>query len=242
MSLDYKQVWRDLHSAKQIRAHHIVQYFILKAIEKYKDDPAFIRKAPSYVNHKLSKAFTPVTRQKKLDNGKTDFGQLKDALYWANPKMYVRILEQKPEDLLSKEYLALYHEVHRQLTIEKFKEYYTREYVYIFVRQDISPEYQSVQAAHATLKAGWHFRDFNMDEKRMNGLYFTLVGVPNLDALCELKTQNKVSIPFFEPDLNDQMTALVLPPVLARKRGKLLAHKLLVFSPGTNPTSLTENK
>lgn len=233
---DYKQVWKTLHTSKKVKRHHIVEYFILQAIEKYRDDPAFIRKATSFVNHKMAKAFTPITRKAKLDNGRQDFDQLVSALWMASiksqyTKEYLPIFGAPVKDLLSKEEIEMYSEIHRNLTLERFREYYNREYVYIFVRQDISPEYQAVQAAHATLKAGWHFKNFNMEEGRMNNLYFTLVGVPDLSALQGLMAEHKIAIPFYEPDLNDQMTAVVLHPVLARKRGELLKHKLLVFNP-----------
>jgi len=227
---DYHKVWKNLSSSKTISSYHIIQLAIIKAMEKYKDDPAVIFKATHFVYYKMAKAFTPVTRRIKLDNGVKEWKSVEFALTHASLSM-TRLFMRDADSILTKEGEELYRDIYRNLSMKGFVEYYNREYVYIFVRQDISPEYQAVQAAHATMKAGYAFK--NMDEGRFNGLYFTLVGVPDLNALGEIVGKYD-AIPFYEPDLNDQMTAVVLPPVKSHKRGSLLTFKRLVFQQAIN--------
>lgn len=240
-TIDIKQVWRDLHSAKAIKNHHIAQYILVKATKKYTAEDA-VNKAISFCVHNLAKAYTPVTREIKLQNGLKKWNALESALYWCEIK-YMPLLGQSADKLLTPEEIKFYIELKRKLTSKMVEEYIERKYVYIFVRQDISPEYQAVQAAHATLRLGTVLTKNGWDKAATDGLYFTLVGVPNLDALADLQLEHSMtSVPFHEPDINDQMTALCLMPLPALKRGKLLKHKWLTFKSTTNPPSLVENK
>lgn len=120
-----------------------------------------------------------------------------------------------------------------------------KNYVYIFVRQDISPEQQAVQAAHVTMKLGYQMRsnaevEYSFPNESThqlswadpNDTYFTLVGVRNLDALNAvdsiLATYNMEYEVFFEPDLNfGEITAIAVYPLPEDKRGPLLAFNLL---------------
>lgn len=116
-------------------------------------------------------------------------------------------------------------------------------YSYFFTRQDISPEQQIVQTAHAALKLGvlsqtvfdsqntvsCMTRDIDPDET-----YFTVVGVRNLDALCavqEILDEFKYAYEYFaEPDMNNEVTSIALYPVSEYDRGPLLAFDLLKIS------------
>jgi hypothetical protein len=224
---DYKKVWKDLNASKSIQSYHIIQLAILKAIEKYKDDPAVIAKSKNYIYHKMAQAFTPISRKVKLDNGRKEFDAVKNALYFIGPR-YPHLFYRDLKNILSPEGVKLYGDIARNLNMDGFVEYYNREYVYIFVRQDISPEYQAVQSAHVTLRLGYTLKD--MDKKRMENLYFTLVGVPGSKEIYELANEHQTAEKFFEPDFNNQITAIALMPVLARKRGKLMTYKKLVFT------------
>lgn len=230
---DYHKVWKNLSSSKTIESYHIVQLAIVKAMEKYKDDPAVVSKASNFVYYKMAKAFTPVTRRVKLDNGVKEWKAVEEALLCANIFAY-RLFFQDAKNILTKEGEELYRDIYRNLSMKGFVEYYNREYVYIFVRQDISPEYQAVQAAHVALRAGYSFKNMEMNNQRMADLYFTLVGVPNLDALTKVCEARKDAIAFYEPDINDQLTAVAYRPVRAKDRGKLLTYKRLVFQPAIN--------
>lgn len=227
--VDYKKVWKDLNSSKQSDSFHIVQLAILKAMDKYKDDPAVVLKAKNFIYHKMAQAFTPITRKNKLENGAKEWRAVEYALHMSSGMIPV-IFQQINKTILTKEGIKLYSDITRNLSLGGFKEYYNREYVYIFVRQDMSPEYQAVQAAHVTLRMGYELRRSQVEDARMNDLYFTLVGVPNKSALEDVTTQHSAHVAFIEPDLNNQLTAIALYPIKARRRGRLFKYKKLVFA------------
>lgn len=107
----------------------------------------------------------------------------------------------------------------------------TKQYVYYFTRQDIFKEYQLVQTAHVAYKLGSILGE---NKARADGMYFTCVGVRNLEALTAVagileKFGFKYET-FVEPDLNGgEVTALAVHPVDEDKRGVLLAFNLLKF-------------
>lgn len=229
---DFYKVWKNLLPSKTITSYHIIQYAILKAMDKYKDDPAIVTKATGFVYYKMAKAFTPVRRKSKLDNGRQEFDAVQLALGHLNYSPNIFFQDEK--NILTKTGRSIYRDIIRQLSIKALAEYYKREYVYIFVRQDISPEYQAVQSAHVALrlgyKLGYHSEEHKMTHDRMKELYFTLVGVPNLDALTKISERQGAEL-FHEPDINNQLTAVAYMPVKAKDRGKLLTYKRLVFNP-----------
>jgi len=105
-----------------------------------------------------------------------------------------------------------------------------KKYTYLFTRQDISNEQQLVQTAHVALKLGTRLNK-NVDP---DNLYFTCVGVRNLDALkAVIKILDYADLKyelFIEPDLNEgELTAIAVDPVDEDKRGVLLAFNLLRF-------------
>ena len=104
-----------------------------------------------------------------------------------------------------------------------------KEYVYVFTRQDISPEQQLVQSAHATLVLGNKLKHKSVDE-----LYFAVIGVPNLlelgHVMQNLNRHKHEFVTFYEPDLGGTLTAVATFPIPDEKRGKLLEYKKLRFS------------
>lgn len=114
-----------------------------------------------------------------------------------------------------------------------------KKYVYIFVRQDISPEQQIVQASHVTLKLGYTQRSEEVEKECEGTLtewldpdntYFTVVGVRDPEALNAVKMilcQFGVEyVDFFELDI-DSFTAVATVPIAECNRGPLLAFNLL---------------
>lgn len=125
-----------------------------------------------------------------------------------------------------------------------------KSYMYIFTRQDISPEQQLVQTAHVAYRAGQEFFNhsgyYNLEEKykyhnkdhtfpipNSHDTYFTCIGVRNEEALkgiielCKLKSYQYVA--FNEPDMDNQFTSVAIAPIDEDKRGILLAFNLLKF-------------
>lgn len=103
------------------------------------------------------------------------------------------------------------------------------EYVYIFVRQDLSNEQQLVQAAHATLVLGNKLKNHDASQ-----LYFAVIGIPKLTDFCQvmkdLKKHGTDYVPFYEPDQGNTMTAIATYPIPKDQRGDLLNYKLLRFA------------
>lgn len=112
-------------------------------------------------------------------------------------------------------------------------------YSYFFTRQDMSPEQQIVQTAHAALKLGVNSvvnqdvesdvpynQPINPDET-----YFTVVGVRDLGALYAVqsildKFGYRYEV-FVEPDMNDEPTSIAVYPVSEYMKGPLNAFNLL---------------
>lgn len=125
-----------------------------------------------------------------------------------------------------------------------------KNYAYFFTRQDISPEQQIVQTAHAALQLGvesqrWTQKDWDDTNKDVGcrshvhpseidpaETYFTVVGVRNLEALKAVQSillQFKFRFEmFFEPDLNDgEFTSIAVYPIPETEKGPLAAFNLL---------------
>ena len=105
-----------------------------------------------------------------------------------------------------------------------------KNYCYLFTRQDISPEQQVVQTAHAAMKLGYLAHD-NMVPLDPDNTYFTVVGVRNEEALyAVVKLLNKFEYSFevfVEPDIGGQVTSIATYPINENNRGPLLAFNLL---------------
>jgi len=103
-----------------------------------------------------------------------------------------------------------------------------KEYVYIFVRQDLSNEQQLVQAAHVTLVLGSKLKG------DVSELYFSVIGIPQLSDFCgvmkDLHEHGTKYETFYEPDQGNTLTAIATYPIHENKRGNLLKYKRLTFN------------
>lgn len=222
---DFRPFWKQLNELKQVQPHNYVEYSALRAIHNSKVTG---RSADSLFRQYLVEAFTPITNQTKLDNGRKPLDTLNSALWTAR----IRALQNQffnefnLKEFLSEEHLNEYHRVICSVETEDFN----RRYVYVFVRQDLKPEYQLVQAAHVTMELG-----AALGEEAVKGVYYTVCGVQDLSALHALHLnlvgkRTEVIRTFIEPDIGDEMTAIAIGPIPMRERGDLLKHKLLRFS------------
>lgn len=114
-------------------------------------------------------------------------------------------------------------------------------YAYFFTRQDLSPEQQIVQTAHAAFQLGVNSQRWKskppadqqvMDDIDPEETRFTVVGVRNGEALQAVeKILAKFDIAytiFFEPDLNNgEFTSIAVYPIESSKRDILMAFNLL---------------
>lgn len=92
-----------------------------------------------------------------------------------------------------------------------------RYYVYVFVRQDIPPVYQLVQAAHVTLRLGVKLGELKVSDINTDDLYFKVIGVADGSELeqvkAELKTLGIALVEFEEPDVGNEVTAVATFPL-----------------------------
>lgn len=116
-----------------------------------------------------------------------------------------------------------------------------KHYAYFFTRQDISPEQQVVQTAHAAFQLGVNSQRWIDNPPQGQQVhtdvvaeetYFTVVGVRNLDGINAVKKiLDKFHIEFetfFEPDLNGgEETSIAVYPIQEDRRDILLAFNLL---------------
>jgi len=98
-----------------------------------------------------------------------------------------------------------------------------KPYVYVFVRQDMSKEYQIVQACHACLEV----------EKVPAETHLILIGVKNQLELLEVAeklTAKAIGFEmFFEPDYETGHSALTTEPIYGARRLVFKKYKLLKF-------------
>ncbi len=119
---------------------------------------------------------------------------------------------------------------------------------YFFTRQDISPEQQVVQTAHAAFQLGVHSQRVIESPSKSAGddfipcqvneqidpteTYFTVIGVRDLGALNAVeRILQKFGYryeKFFEPDLKDgEFTSIAVYPISEFHRDVLMAFNLL---------------
>jgi len=124
-------------------------------------------------------------------------------------------------------------------------------YAYFFTRQDISPEQQVVQTAHAAFQLGVHSQRVIESPSKSAGddfipcqvneqidpteTYFTVIGVRDLGALNAVeRILQKFGYryeKFFEPDLKDgEFTSIAVYPISEFHRDVLMAFNLLTVT------------
>ena len=113
---------------------------------------------------------------------------------------------------------------------QRLIEAFDRQYLYIFVRQDIIPEQQAVQAAHATFVAGQMLQEQGV-KFSSDYTHFVLIGVPGLVELHQARDKaNAADISvasFFEGDMDDELTAFTAGVVTQEKRAVFKEYGLL---------------
>ena len=92
-------------------------------------------------------------------------------------------------------------------------------YTYIFIRKDLAPEQQIVQASHAALEAGFRF---DQPEKTS---HIVLIGIDGQDELQRISSylldQNILHEMFFEPDYDTGYTSIATQPIYGEQRKPL---------------------
>jgi hypothetical protein len=177
------------------------------------------------------KAFCPTVNQNKLRSNQNG-----DAYFTLN-RLLKTLAKKVPEywrNELDNEDVEQVQEMAGRL-----RDLTTRHYLYIFVRQDMVPEQQAVQAAHATFVAGAAIRaDFAGNAQRAKtfdpaSTHFVLLGVRNLNALEEAKQLAEDAgintHAFYEEDIGNEMTAFTTGIVTQENRHVFAGYDLLKF-------------
>jgi hypothetical protein len=222
---NWKEYWKLVARAKSVTSEHMAQYCILKALTAKSQNKVQIAESL------LRNAFTPVVKDSKLCNGRTKY----DVLSWYPANRAFRtpteIFGLDITLLMDAEGVKEYTNLASQLNFRNIRAN-EPEYMFLFVRQDISPEQQAVQAAHAAFKAGTNITD------NASGLAdktnFVLVGVQNeyrLKEVVNVLDGNKDCsyVVFNEPDLDNAMTAIATKPMKAHKKRFLRQYQTLTF-------------
>lgn len=227
---DFREAYKNLARAKRVNACDIMRLCIYKAMDAKSITPKAI-----IANQLIRRAFTPITRKNKLDNGNSPWQRVRGllaSLHWfckmqgKDPKQLFSPLETVDELNLFTQIVADVYDKYRETQEEN-----ARSYVYIFVRQDLSPEYQLVQAAHVAAKMG--SRSI-MPLDKFDELYFTVIGVPDMaglnTAIKDIEIVGGKAYSFVEPDIGNLVTAVASSPIPATQRKRLLSYKLLKFN------------
>lgn len=221
--MNYKELWKNLARNKANTKEHTIQYCILRAIFAKSENKLEIAK------HFLHKAFSPITNQNKLANGATPYQALNGG-YWGHKDIEHRtlILGQRADEFMSEDDILMYNYIQRNV-LDRPDIKLMRHYSYFITRQDISPEYQLVQTAHAALELG-----NKLQPEQVKNLYFTCCGVDDLFDLEDierlLKNRQLNYVTFREPDIGNQKTAIGVYPIPEHQRGTLRALPLLRFN------------
>jgi hypothetical protein len=224
MNKNWKTHWKALSLTKTATDIDHFQYCVLKALTAKSNAKIEIAQAL------LRRQFPPVTNTTKLENGRTPFDTVSYLTRW-HPSWF-----KARGTVFGMDKSLFFNEESEQAYINLVTELASLspniranepEYMFIFVRQDISKEQQAVQAAHVAYKAGCMY-GYNPDET-----YFVLVGVEDEAALNEAKATldiKDVSFEqFYEPDLGDSLTAVASVPIKEHRKRFLKHYQKLVF-------------
>lgn len=97
--------------------------------------------------------------------------------------------------------------------------------VYLFIRQDLIPAQQTIQAVHAAIEMSR--RDL---KDRLGHPNVILIGIKNLSRLqielIKIQEGGTHCYPFLEPDLAYEMTAFITEPLTKEERVKFKHYNL----------------
>jgi hypothetical protein len=211
---DFKAIWKAKANSKNITVEDVVAHAILRTMAAKSRDKRDI------LRHFIVRAFKEHKTQ--------GWSALIDAVDTIEYRLkYGHLVMSMLEALETPEEEKMFLSLLVSLRPYDFD----RVYTYVFVRQDISPEYQLVQAAHATMALGQALAP----DQDAHNTYFTVVGVPDgkslTDVIPMLKANGFPYVAFVEPDIGNQITAIATHPIHWAARRPLKGFPLLSFAP-----------
>lgn len=212
MNRNYKSYWKLLANSKCNNAVHHIQYCALKALSSKSNSKQEIAEAL------VRKAFTPRAGTDWLKANRA----ARDAFYTNTIFGYDKSLFFENEHEEQQFKYIIYNIQGTNIASNE------PDYVFIFVRQDISKEQQAVQAAHATYCAAAKFQPQEPEKA-----HFVLVGVRNEYELKlvmqSLEARDCDFVSFIEPDLANSVTALATKTMKEHQKRFLKKYKTLAF-------------
>jgi len=210
---DFRPFWKTLANEKAITRRNVIQHIILRTMRSKSEDKQAV------LHHLLHKAFTPL---KYASDPFRAITEQSVRLYGPNSLL----LGTPAKEILTDEEIQQFNILADNIAVTKL----LRNYSYFFTRQDISPEYQLVQTAHAALELG-----NTLTPEQVKNLHFTCIGVADgeeLDAVEHLlKTLGLRYVAFREPDFGNRITSIAVEPIAENspKRRPLRSYELLSF-------------
>ena len=216
---DFRTMWKTLAKNNKLESYHYIQRAILIAMQSNRNMPK-----EEIITILLDKYFTPISNKNKLANGCKKYQAIKNASYLIGSKNSLILGIPQEYFFDSEEEQKQYLELVKAIRVDKID----RKYLYYFTAQDMSPEQQAVQAAHAILAIGARLgKTINPHET-----YFQWIGVKDTSNLSWYAEKYKHLKPekFFEPDQMNRMTSFALHPIPWYSRGDLIDLPLLKFA------------
>jgi hypothetical protein len=215
---DFRSVMKVLaHSKSDTRAHHL-QFAIMRAMAAVTEHDRF--ELASLI---VQSAFSPITQEiKLLNNGNNVWQGLRFAIdetfeaYDSSENQLLSCLEGTKEREWFQDILC---EIQAYAVADALPP--GKEYVYFFVRTDISQEQQVVQNSHVALKLGAELAKHHIDT---DDLYFVVCNAFDEEELYDFEAffhlYDVPTVRFFEPDLGNSLTAFATFPIPERKKNR----------------------
>lgn len=223
------EIWKQIANSKTITPEYVLGYCLLRALRAKHENKVEIAR------YFIGRAFSPTKRQYasfSTNHPAHHFHSVEVALrnikdrYVRYGVQYTTLLGEKATDIFeTAEEIDQFAELINN--IGDFE--YDRHYTYVFVRQDIPPVHQLVQAAHVTMCVGQKMGN----RHDAHNTYFAVIGVLDKHELRAvhnlLVEQNFAFEEFVEPDIGHEVTAIATHPIHFTKRRPLQGFPLLVF-------------
>ena len=100
-------------------------------------------------------------------------------------------------------------------------------FVYVFVREDLSPPQQAVQSCHAVIEATKAF-DIEQLSDHPSVIILSAKDEKRLHRVRNYLVEQGIRhVHFYEPDIDDQLTALATEPIFSDRRDAFSKYQLL---------------
>ena len=223
----FEEYWKAKAVSNKLTREDFIVRALVKAIRAKNHSGLMLHELTEIL---LQKYFTPVINETKLNNGRKPYDAIwhgfQNVIYSINTtnvtEKNTHYVGTKPlEFQISDEELAQMKEIIKTLKANSKLDESVNipTHVYTFVREDISPVQQAVQAGHSLLKLGKlkAGNGMNPDET-----YLILCEAYNEDDLMWIQghlTNNDIDyVDFREPDMHNELTAISTVPVSYKQR------------------------